>query len=119
MLNIAVPFHVDGRGRTALCGDNRHLLEMLELLLFTSPGQRVNRPDFGGGVRGLVFGGNSPELAAALRFSLQANLQRWLGDLLEVVDLLTAAEDSTLTVDIRYRVRGNPQEQTAQFQRQV
>jgi phage baseplate assembly protein W len=92
---------------------------MLELLLFTSPGERVNRPDFGGGVRGLVFGGNSPELAAALRFSLQANLQRWLGDLLEVVELLTEADDAVLRVDLRYRLRGNPQEQTAQFQRQV
>jgi phage baseplate assembly protein W len=119
VLNIGVPFHVDGRGRTALTGDLRHLLEMLELLLFTSPGERVNRPDFGGGVRGLVFGANSPEVAAALRFGLQASLQRWLGDLLEVVELLTEAEDSVLTVNLRYRVRGNPQEQTAQFQRQV
>src|SRR4051812_29013688 len=119
MLNIDVPFHVDGRGRTALTDHHRHFCDLLELLLFTSPGERVNRPEFGGGVRGLVFACNSAELAAALRFNLQANLQRWLGDLLEVVDLVTAAEDAVLRVDLRYRVRGNPEERTAQFQRQV
>ena len=119
MLNIGAPFHIDGRGRTALTDDPRHLLEMLELLLFTSPGERVNRPEFGGGIRGLLFAGNSPELAAALRFRLQANLQRWLGDRMEIVELLTEADDAVLRVNLRYRLHGNPREQTAQFQRQV
>ncbi len=67
MIHIGIPFSIDGRGRTTLVGKSQHLLEMLEVLLFTSPGERVNQPDFGGGVRGLVFAGNSPELAAALR----------------------------------------------------
>jgi uncharacterized protein len=119
MLNIDVPFHIDGCGRIAQTDDHRHYRNMLELLLFTSPGERVNRPDFGGGIRGLLFGGNSPELAAALRFTLQANLQRWLGDLLEVIDLDAAAEDSVLSVEIRYRVRGIADEHRHQFQRQV
>jgi hypothetical protein len=119
VIHIGVPFSADGRGRTALVGGARHLLEMLELLLFTSPGERVNRPDFGGGVRGLVFAGNSPELAAALRFNLQANLQRWLGDVLEIVQLQTEADDAVLTVSFQYRIRGNPQPQTAQFQKPV
>src|SRR5262249_54576620 len=119
MLNIDVPFHIDGRGRTALTDDARHLRDLLELLLFTNPGERVNRPAFGGGVRALVFAGNGPELAGALRFNLQANLQRWLGDLLEIVELATAAEEAVLRVDLQYRVRGKPEVQTAQFQRQV
>jgi phage baseplate assembly protein W len=119
VLNIDVPFHVDGRGRTALTDHDHHLRQLLELLLFTNPGERVNRPDFGGGVRGLVFAGNSAELAAALRFNLQANMQRWLGDLLEVIELATSAEEAVLRVDIRYRVRGKPDERTAQLQRQV
>jgi phage baseplate assembly protein W len=117
--NIGVPFSIDGRGRTALTDGATHLLEMLELLLFTSPGERVNRPDFGGGIRGLVFAGNSPELAAALRFNLQANLQRWLGDLLEIADLQTEADDVVLRVNLQYRMRGNPQVQTVQFQKPV
>ena len=118
-IEIDVPFHIDGRGRTALTDEARHLRDMLELLLFTNPGERVNRPDFGGGVRALVFAANGPELAAALRFNLQANLQRWLGDLLEIVDLATSSADSVLLVDLQYRVRGMTDVRAAQFQREV
>ena len=60
---------------------------MIEQLLFTTPGERVNRPDFGGGLLQMVFAPNSPELAAALQFTVQAGLQRWLGDLIEVQPL--------------------------------
>ena len=87
-MNIDAPFHIDARGRTATTPDDRHVRNMLELLLFTSPGERVNRPEFGGGVRALVFAGNGPELAAALQFNLRANLQRWLGDAIELRDLI-------------------------------
>ena len=57
---------------------------MIEQMLFTNPGERVNRPDFGSGLMQLVFAPNSPELAAALEFTLQAALDRWLGDVIEV-----------------------------------
>ena len=60
---------------------------MIEQLLFTNPGERVNRPDFGSGLLQLVFAPNSPELAAALQFTLQAALERWLGDVIEVREL--------------------------------
>ena len=56
MFNIDVPFHVDARGRTALTGDSDHLSDLLELLLFTHQGERVNRPDFGGGCLQLPLG---------------------------------------------------------------
>ena len=71
-MNIDFPFHFDGRGRTATAGDDDHICDMIEQLLFTSPGERVNRPDFGSGVLQMVFAPNSPELAAALQFTIQA-----------------------------------------------
>ena len=83
-MNIDFPFHFDGRGRTAATDDDDHIRDMIEQLLFTSPGERVNRPDFGSGLLQLVFAPNSPELAAALQFTMQAALQRWLGDLIDV-----------------------------------
>ena len=96
-MNIDYPFHFDSRGRTAATDDSDHVRDMIEQLLFTSPGERVNRPDFGSGLLQMVFAPNSPELAAALQFTLQAALQRWLGDVIEVRALEVSSEDSRLT----------------------
>ena len=78
-MNIDYPFHFDGRGRTALTGDDDHIRDMIEQFLFTNPGERVNRPDFGSGLLQMIFAPNSQELAAALQHTIQSGLQRWLG----------------------------------------
>lgn len=118
-MNIDFPFHFDSRGRTAAANDDDHIREMIEQLLFTNPGERVNRPDFGSGLQRLIFGPNSPELAAALKFTLQATLQRWLGDLIELQTLDVTSEDSSLNIIIQYVVRRSNQQQVAQFTRTV
>ena len=86
-MNIDFPFHFDSRGRTASTDDNDHIRDMIEQLIFTNPGERVNRPDFGSGLLQLIFAPNSPELAATVQFTLQAAIQRWLGDVIEIQDL--------------------------------
>jgi phage baseplate assembly protein W len=118
-MNIAFPFHFDGRGRTASASNDQHILDMIEQLLFTNPGERVNRPDFGSGLQQLVFAPNSPELAAALQFTLQAALQNWLGDLIELQSLEVTSEDSTLSIAIEYIVRRTNERQVAQFSQAV
>lgn len=118
-MDIAFPYRLDSRGRTTDHGTDDHVREMIELLIFTSPGERVNRPDFGSGLLQLVFAPNSPELAATVQFTLQAALQRWLGDVIEVRDLEVHSEDSTITVDLTYLVRELGQEQRATFSRRV
>jgi phage baseplate assembly protein W len=119
VMNIDFHFTFDGRGRTATTGDDDHIRDMIEQLLFTSPGERVNRPDFGSGVLQLIFAPNSPELAATLQFTMQAALQQWLGDVIQVLALEVTSQDSTLAVDLKYLVRRTNQEQTARFLRQV
>jgi len=119
MMNIDFPIHLDGRGRTALTDDDDHIRDMIEQFLFTSAGERVNRPDFGSGLLQMVFAPNSPELAAALQFTIQAGLQRWLGDLIELRSLEVTSEDSTLRVVVQYVVRRTNQSQSAQFTRTV
>ena len=104
-MNIDFPFHFDERGRTAVCDDEAHVRDMLEQLLFTNPGERVNRPEFGSGLLQLVFAPNSPELAAALQFTTRAAIQQWLGDVLDLQALEVAAENSTLRVLVRYALR--------------
>lgn len=118
-MNIKYPYQFDGRGRTACDSINDHVRDMIEQLIFTNPGERVNHPDFGSGLLQLVFGGNSPELAATVQFTLQAALQKWLGDVLQVQSVNVQSVDSTLTVTLSYLVRATNQEQTSIFSRPV
>ena len=117
--NMDYPFHFDPRGRTADTGDDEHVRDMIEQLLFTSPGERVNRPDFGSGLLQLVFAPNSPELAAALQFTLQAALQRWLGDVIDVGKLEVSSEDASLRVDLSYTVRASGDTRSDSFVRSL
>lgn len=119
MKNIAFPFHIDGRGRTALTDYNTHIRDMIEQFLFTNPGERVNRPGFGSGLLGLVFQPNSAELASALQFSIQAGLQQWLGNLIQVSSVDVQSVDGSLQIKIAYVVLQNQQQQLAQFTRSV
>jgi phage baseplate assembly protein W len=116
-MNIDFPFHFDGRGGTATATEDDHIRDMIEQFLFTNPGERVNRPDFGAGLLQLVFAPNSPELAATLQFTIQAGLQRWLGDLVEIRKLEVTSEETTLRVEIDYLVRRTQEERTAEFTR--
>jgi phage baseplate assembly protein W len=104
-MNIDFPLHFDARGRTAACDDATHVRDMLEQLLFTNAGERVNRPEFGSGLLQLVFAGNGPELAAALQFTTRAAIQQWLGDVIDLQALDVTAVDATLTIDISYATR--------------
>jgi phage baseplate assembly protein W len=116
-MNIDFPFNFDGRGRTAATDNNDHIRDMIEELLFTSPGERVNRSDFGSGLLQMVFAPNSTELAAALQFTTQAALQRYLGDLIDLQQLTVTAQDATLSVMVNYVVRTTQQAQTETFVR--
>jgi phage baseplate assembly protein W len=114
-MNIDFPFHFDSRGRTAATDDNDHIRDMIEEFLFTNPGERVNRPDFGAGLLQMVFTPNSPELAAALQFTIQAGLQRWLGDLIVVQKAAVTSADSTLQVVVQYVVKSTGVQQSQTF----
>ena len=116
-MNIDFPFHFDSRGGSASTDERDHIRDMIEQLLFTNPGERVNRPDFGSGLLQLIFAPNSPELAATVQFTLQAAIQHWLGDLIEIQDLEVLASDATLTIDLKYLVRRTGQLQSATFTR--
>jgi len=76
---IAFPFQLDGSGRTAVTADDQHLRDMIRQLVFTDPGERVMRPEFGCGIRRLVFMPNSDALAAATQLLVQGSLQTFLG----------------------------------------
>lgn len=118
-MNIDYPFHLDHRGRTALTDSDDHIRDMMEQYLFTNTGERVNRPDFGSGLLQLVFAPNSPELASTLQFTLQAGLQQWLGDVIEVRKLEVASEEAAIRVEIQYLVRRTQEERTTTLVRRT
>jgi len=118
-MNIAFPFHFDREGRTAAADDDTHIRDMIEQLLFANPGERVNRPDFGSGLLQMVFSPNSPEMAAALQFSLRGALQRWLGDVIELQDLQVTSQESTLTIGVQYVRRQTGSTEVVQITRTV
>jgi Bacteriophage baseplate protein W len=116
-MNLDFPLHFDGRGRTAETDYEGHIRDLIEQLLFTAPGERVNRPDFGSGLQQLVFAPNSDELAAATQFLVQGALQQWLGELIQVDAVQVDSEDATLRVIVQYTARRTQQRQVAQFVR--
>ena len=114
-MNVDYPFHFDTHGRTAEADDDDHIRDLIEQVLFTSPGERVNRPDFGSGLLQLVFAPNSDALAAATQRSVQGALQQWLGDLIQVQSVDVQNEDATLRVTVSFIVRRTQTAQTATF----
>jgi len=116
-MNIDYPFHFDGRGRTALTGYDDHIRDMIEQFLFTNPGERVNRPDFGSGLLQMVFEPTSPDVAAVMEQTIMAGLQRWLGDLIQVHALDVTSEEATLRVELQYVVRRTGTSHTETFER--
>ena len=104
MAHLDFPYRFDGRGRTAETGHLDHIRDLIEQVLFTSPGERVMRPDFGSGLLALVFEPNSTALAATTQMLVQGALQQHLGHLIAVQGVEVEARDSTFAVAVRYAV---------------
>jgi uncharacterized protein len=115
MGHLDFPYAFDGRGRTAQTGAGDHIRDLIEQALFTSPGERVMRPDFGSGLLALVFEPNSSTLAATTQMLAQGSLQQHLGHLIAVQGVDVEAEDSTFRVVVRYSLLADGSQRTASF----
>jgi phage baseplate assembly protein W len=103
--NVNFPFQFDGRGRTLDPNaglQQNYVRQLVEQVLFTSPGERVNLPDFGSGLLQLPFAPNSVEMAAATQFSVQAALQKWLSNYVRVQSVTADVDEAILTVTVVY-----------------
>lgn len=109
------PFRVDATGRAATVGYERHVRDMIHAVLFTSPGERVNLPEFGCGLRELVFAPNRDLLAAATQHLVQAALERWLSDVVLVHDVRIGNEEERLVVDVSYSLRLDGRDRRERF----
>jgi uncharacterized protein len=109
------PFHIDGRGRTAETDEDDHIRDLIYQVLFTNPGERVDRPDFGCGIGQLVFMPNSPALATATQFLVQGALTRWLDNVIALQRVEVVAEDNALSVRVVFIKRSTGEEVDARF----
>jgi phage baseplate assembly protein W len=104
-VDIAFPYQLDSRGTTATAASaDDHIAQLLEQLLFTRPGERVNRPGFGCGLLDLVFSPTSPEVAAALSITVSGAVQQWLGDVVQIQSVDVTSAPGQLQVLLTYLV---------------
>jgi phage baseplate assembly protein W len=116
-MNIDFPYHFDTRGRTADVDYDAHIRDLIEQVLFTAPGERVMRPDFGSGLLGLVFEPGGPELVATTQHLVQGALQQELGHLIAVDAVDVLQDEGTLTVSVSYAVLRTQERTAATFTR--
>jgi uncharacterized protein len=105
--SIRFPFAIDaGTGRLAEETDyGKHIEQLIRQVLFTAPGERINRPDFGCGIKRLVFAPNSPAAAALAQVSIFQALTRWLGSAIDVHDVKALSIDERLEIKIAYSLK--------------
>ena len=111
------PFGTDARGRSAETGIEDHVRDLIFQVLFTSPGERVNRPDFGCGLKQLLFMPNSDALATATKQLGQGALHRWLDPVIAIENVDVSADNSRLTVTVAYRRHSDGTRDQASFER--
>ena len=102
MTHVAHPLRTTSRGRTATADDSAYLRGLVEAVLFTRAGERVNRPDCGSGIDHLVFAPAGDEVAHTTQALVQGALQRHLGDLLRVEEVAVESVEATLRVTVVY-----------------
>jgi phage baseplate assembly protein W len=115
---VAFPLVFDASGHTALTSDNEHITDLIEQVLFTAPGERVNRPTFGSGLLQAVFAPAGDAMSAALNMVVQSALQQWLGSLISVSQVSVTSQDSTVTVNVAYTIRLSQQSFAVQLSRE-
>lgn len=115
-MQIDFPYHFGGNGRTSSADAAKHIRDLIEQILFTSPGERVNRPDFGAGILQMVFAPASDEAAATAEFMIKGALQQYLGQRIEVEEVRTEADNATLRFRIAYRMLQDDTRNVAEFE---
>ena len=112
---FSFPFAVDIGGRVAASGGDAAIRAKLIQVLFTTPGERVNLPEFGCGLFHLVFEPNDAVLAATTEYTVTQALTRWLGDDIVVDDVDLRAADEVVTIQVTYTRRRDRSQQAVRI----
>ena len=118
-MDFNYPFRIDNNGRTQRVDEDEHIRQLIEQVLFTSLGERVNRPTFGSGINQLVFAPSSDELASSVQFLVQGSLQEWLGDLIKIETVSVESKESAIYVTVQYFIIRSQAKRTHEFVRET
>lgn len=118
-MSMDFPYRIAGKGRTATTEGDAYVRDLIEQVLFTSPGERVNRPTFGSGLLRLVFEPNSEPLASSTQLAVQGALQQWLADYILVEAVRVQSQEATLEVTVQYVVRRTQERRVERFERSL
>jgi phage baseplate assembly protein W len=116
-IQVAFPYRLTRLGREAHVGRDQHIRDMIEQILFTNPGERVNRPDFGCGLLTLTFAGLGDQLDATTQSMVMGSLQHWLGGLIRIEAVSVQRDQSELEVTVQYVVRAGQERVVVRFTR--
>jgi Phage baseplate assembly protein W len=116
MTNFGFPFAIDLDGRVHVTGSDESIKGKIIQVLFTAPGERVNKPEFGCGLFNLVFETNDPILAAAIEFTIGQALTRWLGDEIVVDGVDVTIVEETAMIEVAYTKRMDLAKQAIRIQ---
>lgn len=114
-MNPKLSLQFNNEGRTALADEPLHIRDLIEQVLFTSPSERVNRPNFGSGLLQTIFQGNSNEIAATTQFLVQSAINQYLGHLITVNEVKITNNEALLNLTITYTLLRTQERQIAQF----
>jgi len=116
--HLSFPFRIGSDGRSSQVSSlDEHVKEELIQLILTNPGERLFLPEFGGGVRRMVFEGAYESTAAVTKATLTQAISNWLGHRIELEDLNVTVENETITVEIKYGIAGTGESRVIKFQR--
>lgn len=116
--HLSFPFRINSNGRSAQVSSlEAHVRDELIQLILTNPGERAFLPEFGGGVRRLVFENASEAIAGVTKARITQAISRWLGHRVTLEDLQVTIDNSTLEVQIQYRIAGTKDSRIMKFQR--
>jgi phage baseplate assembly protein W len=113
------PFRIDQNGRSSTTNEEQHIKNLIEQILFTSPGERVNRPNFGCGLKQIIFEPNSDILTVSIDTMIQSSLNSFLDHLIIVESVNVKNENSILEVTVKYTIRKNQRIMVETFRRGV
>jgi uncharacterized protein len=116
---FSFPFKIDKNGRSSVTNEEQHIKNLIEQILFTSPGERVNRPNFGTGLNQIIFEPNSDILAITIDTMIHSALNLWLDHLIIVESVNVENKDSVLEVTVKYMIRKNQRTNVTTLRREI
>jgi uncharacterized protein len=102
---LGFPYRIDATGRTLTVDPVQHVADLVELVVMTEPGERVNLPNFGAGVQPLVFGALGGQLVSNTEAMIAGALTQWLDSYIVNQSVTVSAEMASLIIQITYEVR--------------